>query len=212
MTDHQDFQLLESFGLIEGTYLVYEEHFNRLSRSAAHFSFSLNTAAVQAALDNLKTRHPSGSWKVRLLVNKDGTFHVEIEEMKRLAKSLAFSLAKEPIDSASPFLYYKTTKREIYDKHQSKRPGVFDTLLWNVNEEITEFTIGNAVAEIGGNLYTPPIECGLLAGTFRSRLLKEGLIQERKIQLSELNSCSSFWLVNSVRGWVPIEPEKRFLL
>ena len=49
---------------------------------------------------------------------------------------------------------------------------VFDVLLWNEDGELTEFTNGNIVLEIDGTLWTPPIDSGLLAGTYRERLIK----------------------------------------
>jgi para-aminobenzoate synthetase/4-amino-4-deoxychorismate lyase len=79
-----------------------------------------------------------------------------------------------------------------------------DLLLWNENDELTEFTIGNLVVEINGELFTPPIFCGSLAGTFRAHLLKTGEIKERVIRKDELGKCSKLFLVNSVRKWVEV--------
>ena len=85
---------------------------------------------------------------------------------------------------------------------------VFDVLLWNDQNEITEFTIGNAVVELEGKLYTPPVHCGLLAGTFREKLLKEGVVEERIIYVDELKTCSNIYLINSVRQWIPVKLRK----
>lgn len=54
-------------------------------------------------------------------------------------------------------------------------------------------------------LYTPPVECGLLAGTFREHLLKEGKIKERTLTKSDLKICTNIWLINSVRKWVEVQ-------
>jgi len=82
-----------------------------------------------------------------------------------------------------------------------------DLLLWNENDELTEFTIGNLVVELDGNLFTPPISCRLLAGTFRSYLLETGQVHERVIRKDELSKCAKVFLVNSVRKWVMINPK-----
>jgi para-aminobenzoate synthetase/4-amino-4-deoxychorismate lyase len=55
--------------------------------------------------------------------------------------------------------------------------------------------------ELDGQLWTPPINSGLLAGTFRGELLKQGQIQERVITVEEFQRSSQIWLINSVRGW-----------
>ena len=52
---------------------------------------------------------------------------------------------------------------------------------------------------------TPPVECGLLAGTLRGALIEEGQIVERRMSIGELRLASRFWLINSVRGWMEAE-------
>ncbi|MFN8412990.1 MAG: aminotransferase class IV [Anaerolineales bacterium] len=112
-------------------------------------------------------------------------------------------LAELPIDSENIFLYHKTTIREMYPS--SSNTSFDDVLLYNERGEITEFTIGNVVTEINGQLWTPPISCGLLAGTFRKHLLETEKIKERIIYKEELPQCSKIYLVNSVRKWVEVE-------
>jgi para-aminobenzoate synthetase/4-amino-4-deoxychorismate lyase len=90
-------------------------------------------------------------------------------------------------------------QREMYPSI----PAAFDdVLLYNENGELTEFTIGNLIAEMDGKLFTPPISCGLLAGTYRSHLLETGKIKEHVVHIDELRKCSNLFLVNSVRKWV----------
>ena len=79
-------------------------------------------------------------------------------------------------------------------------------LLWNEVGELTETTIGNLVLDLDGRLVTPPVACGLLPGTFRAQLLEDGTVVEQVVSRSDLDRAVSVWLVNSVRGWVPIIP------
>ena len=48
---------------------------------------------------------------------------------------------------------------------------------------------------------TPPIEAGLLAGTYRTVLLREGRLAERPVTPDELRGAEELALVSSVRGW-----------
>ena len=77
-------------------------------------------------------------------------------------------------------------------------------LLWNEDGELTEFTIGNFVAEIDGARWTPPRSCGLLAGVFRGEVLENGQIRERVLRRDELVRATRTWLINSVREWVEV--------
>ena len=74
-------------------------------------------------------------------------------------------------------------------------------MLWNEKDELTESCIANIVVEIDGGLYTPPVDCGLLAGTFRAWLLDQGKIEERRLKIGDLARCSKIHLINSVRKW-----------
>ena len=58
------------------------------------------------------------------------------------------------------------------------------------------------VARIAGELVTPPVSCGLLAGTFREELLSRGTICERVITVAELERSEELYLVNSVEQWM----------
>jgi para-aminobenzoate synthetase/4-amino-4-deoxychorismate lyase len=66
---------------------------------------------------------------------------------------------------------------------------------------LTEVTIGNLVVELNGKLFTPPVSCGLLPGTFRAHLVETGQVTERVIRVEELKKCTKIFLVNSVRKW-----------
>ena len=113
--------------------------------------------------------------------------------------------AKEPIDSKNMFLYHKTTYREVYKSARKDLPDCDDVLLYNEHGELTEFTIGNLVVEMGSKIFTPPVSCGLLAGTFRAHLLEIGKVKERVIRVEELKDCTKVFLVNSVKRWREVE-------
>ena len=109
-----------------------------------------------------------------------------------------------PVQSENEFLFHKTTMREIYDEARNRFPDSPDVLLWNERGELTETTTGNLVIEMEGQLFTPPVICGLLPGTFRRQLIEEGAITENVIHRSDLDRTSAIWMINSLRGWVPL--------
>jgi len=76
-------------------------------------------------------------------------------------------------------------------------------LLWNEDGHITETTIANVIVNMDGELFTPPVDCGLLGGTYREYMLNVGQVKERKIKVSEITSSTEIMLVNSVRGAYP---------
>jgi len=105
------------------------------------------------------------------------------------------------VDTEDVRLFHKTTDREVYEQARRSAPHVDDVILWNRAGQVTESTIANIVVELAGRKVTPPVACGLLAGTFRAELLARGEIEERMVTIEELRTASRVWLVNSVQGW-----------
>ena len=199
------FELLETILWEQGAYVLRGRHLDRLLDSAAYFGYPLQLSDLEDALE-AGTRHwDSAPRRVRLLAAQDGLLRLESEPLKPLpGLPLPVSLAKTPVSKRDPFLCHKTTHRAIYEAHRRGHPECFDVLLWNEEEELTEFTIGNLVLEDRGVLWTPPRECGLLAGVLRGELLAAGRIQERVLRFDDLKTAQGLWLMNSVRGLIPV--------
>ncbi len=199
----EHFQLLETIGLHDGQFSVLELHLKRVAQSASYFNFKLPLQTIKSQLLKLTKTHQKGSWKVRLLVESTGKFSIDTSPVEK-NNSTKITLAEKPINKDNYFLYHKTTNRKVYEEHVVENPAILDVLLWNENEEITEFTIGNVVVEMNGELFTPPVKCGLLPGTYRDKLLREGTIKEKIILKKDLTNRSKIWLINSVRHWVEV--------
>nr|MBA3573052.1 aminotransferase class IV [Pyrinomonadaceae bacterium] len=90
----------------------------------------------------------------------------------------------------------------VYDKALAERPDCDDVILWNERGEVSESSVANVVLPVDGELFTPPQNSGLLAGTFRDQLLADRKIRERVILVSEIKQATSFYLINSVNKWM----------
>jgi para-aminobenzoate synthetase/4-amino-4-deoxychorismate lyase len=141
--------------------------------------------------------------RVKIILDKNGNLTSEVKEFDLQNKVFNICLANQPVDSNNIFLFHKTTHREVYEKSTQK--GFEDVLLFNEKDELTEFTIGNLVVELNGDFFTPPISCGLLAGTFREYLLETGKIKEKIIYKDEIKNFEKIYLINSLRKWVEIK-------
>jgi para-aminobenzoate synthetase / 4-amino-4-deoxychorismate lyase len=190
-------------------YVLLDLHLARLQDSAVYFDFPLDIGKVQNKLEKFVASFDDKDHRIRLLVNEEGSVDVEAMAFPPpgSADLLKVCLSKEPIDSKDVFLYHKTTNRVVYERARALSPGFYDVLLWNERREVTETSIANLVVELDGVLFTPPVSCGLLPGTYRSWLLSQGRVTERVIRLDELKKCSQFYLVNSVRGKIKVEIE-----
>lgn len=204
--DWPSFALLETLRLDGDGYALLERHLQRLLESAAYFGYPVTPAAARAALEQQRRTAGPGPQRVRLLAAADGTLTTSAEPLAPPAASpQPVALAAAPVSRHDRFLFHKTTQRVVYEQHRAGHPGCFDVLLWNAESELTEFTTGNLVLELDRQRWTPPLDCGLLAGTLRAALLDEGLIAERVLHRADLLRATGIWLINSVRGWVPVQ-------
>ena len=78
-----------------------------------------------------------------------------------------------------------------------------DVILFNERGEITETTISNLFLEIDGELLTPDLSAGLLAGTFRQHLLDSGRARTACLRIEDLQRAQQIFTGNSVRGLIP---------
>jgi para-aminobenzoate synthetase/4-amino-4-deoxychorismate lyase len=199
-----DFQLLETMlWEPEAGFFLLDEHLQRLGKSAAYFDIPLDAYATFQGLEDVAETLKPVPHRIRLLVSRDGNSEIQTFPLKRdeSGVSMLAAIAKKPVDSRDIFLFHKTTYRETYKKAKADFPDCDDVILWNEKGEITESTIANVVIRKNGRLITPPVECGLLDGTFRAHLLKSGEIEEGAVSIEDLKAADEVFLVNSVRKW-----------
>ena len=224
-----EFELLETLlWRLDGGFFLLSRHLARLQASADYFGFTVREDVIRASLAAAVAGGETTA-RVRLRVNRQGETSCEVSVManapppwpllppvakapdeagiaRNPAQLLKLAIATAPVDSSDVFLFHKTTRRQMYDEalQEARRriPGCADVLLHNRHGEVTETTICNVIAEMDGQLLTPSLSCGLLAGTLRAELLDRGIVQEAYITLDDLRTrVSRLWLVNSVRGW-----------
>ncbi|AXN36986.1 aminodeoxychorismate synthase component I [Peribacillus butanolivorans] len=193
------YQLLESIKLEDGQYFLLDEHIDRMMQSAGYFDYKFSETELRNKLQKYADSHYDSMQKVRVLLFENGDFEVSGQIIKTMEAEISAIIAESPISTENPFLYHKTTNRVVYEKFQTRHPEFYDVLLWNEQGYITEFTNGNVVVKINGDLFTPPVESGLLAGTFRQELLRKKEIKEKLITKADLHNAEEVWFINSVR-------------
>ncbi len=222
-----EFRLIETMATHQGRIVRQERHLERMRQSADYFGLPFPEAEIRATLAAAASGEPR---RLRLLLGGDGSFSLEhkplglvgsespdpasdpasetaadlTSETDPLARPLPVVLAELPVLSSDRFLFHKTTHRDVYDTRAAGRHHVFDVLLRNERDELTEFTRGNLVVELEGRLVTPPLEAGLLPGCFRAELLDRGVVREQVLRPGHLEQATRIWFINSARRWLRV--------
>ena len=206
------FDLLETllFEPEEGYYLL-DRHLARLAASARYFGFTWRGEVVRRVLDAtadglVAAAGPGdGAHRVRLTVGRNGRAQATTARLEQAgAAPLIAAVDGEPVNSEEVLVYHKTTLRQPFAEALSRHPGCGEVILQNERGELTECTIGNLVVVRGGRALTPPVTCGLLAGTYRAELLERGELTEAVLEVGDLAAAESLYTINSVRRWVPL--------
>ena len=201
------FSLLETLlWTQEEGFFLQEKHISRILDSAAYFDFPITNEKLRDYLEQISSAFFMPQ-RVRVLLDQAGNLRHKSRpfEMIQVHQALKVCLANSPVDSSNVFLFHKTTQREVYESARKGFEELDDVLLYNELGELTEFTIGNLVVELNGQLLTPPISCGVLAGTLRAHLLETGQVLERTITTDQLSKCTKIFRVNSIRRWQRVE-------
>lgn len=196
-----EFALLETLlWTPEEGHALLDEHLQRLADSAEYFGINCDPADVSRQLAEA-VAGADGPRRLRLLLYRDGRCEIRAIPLDAVPERPRVGLARTPVDASDPLLFHKTTRREVYEQARRERPDCDDVILWNSAGELTETSIANLVLELDGRLLTPALDCGLLPGTLRRRLLAEGRIAEARLSRDDLRRATRVWLINSVRGW-----------
>ena len=197
-TQQQDFRLIETMrGTPDGIYML-DGHLARLQNSADYFGFVCDLHAIKAELAALRVDHPV---KVRLTLARDGRVDIEVTEIPSNPSPQPIMLTPKAVDTQQPWLYHKTTCREVYDAASSQVPDECEAVLVNSAGFVTESVIANVVYQLDGKLFTPPVDDGLLPGVLRTAEVSAGNVVERSLQISQVDEVERWFLVNTLRGW-----------
>jgi para-aminobenzoate synthetase/4-amino-4-deoxychorismate lyase len=206
-----DFMLFESLLFSRGNFRCLREHRRRLFASARHFGIPVEGNAWKRTVRKIRNKLAAKrrrSFKARIFCSKSGKLSWDRERISpvKTVTPATVRLCGKPVDPGNPFLFHKTTLRPWYAKDMDdiRAKKVFDVIHVNKRGELTEGAISNLFVKINGKLFTPPVECGLLPGVLRGRLLKTGTCREKILRREDIKNAEAVFCGNSVRGLVKV--------
>ncbi len=199
-----EFALLETLLWRPKThYFLLDRHLDRLLASARYFGFPLEADKIVDALERRAAGFEPVRHRVRLVAHRDARLEITAESWRCSGpETWTVVLDDRPVDDTDPFLFHKTTSRGLYSQALERHPEADEVVLWNARGELTEATRANLVLKLGDDWLTPPVDCGLLAGTYRAELLQRGRIREQRLDVAALYEAEEVVLINSLRGWI----------
>jgi len=194
--------------LWQGAFYLLELHLQRLKKSCNYFTIPLNEKKLIQEIFSLQSNFEEGKrYRVRAKVNLEGKIELDYQILEEIKLPVKVKLSKKRIDPEDKFLYHKTTIRRFYDEERriALREGFFEVIFLNCYNQVCEGAITNIFLLRKGNMFTPPIECGLLPGILREKLIEEKKVKEKVIFLNDLLEAEKVFVGNSVRGLMEVD-------
>ncbi|MCM8528714.1 MAG: aminodeoxychorismate synthase component I [Lentisphaeraceae bacterium] len=183
----------------------FEDHINRLQDTCEYFLIPFNRTEVLGVLNQrmfeLKSKEPH---RVRLAIKLDGTIDLKVIPLEYAGwdkKSIKIKISDQKTDSTSPYQYHKTDYREQYNSEYKTalEEGYDEVIFFNEKGELSEGAITNIFICKDKQWFTPPIESGILNGTWRKNLIKPLNAKEKDLTIDDLKEADDIIIGNSVK-------------
>jgi len=185
-----------------GVIFAWEEHWERLGKSASALHMVLNFRKDHVLSEIRRTVSAyrsivggSGELYIRFQVTRGaGAIGLDIALADKadfvmlvqpcpeippavasagLRLSVATSLRRNPVQSLDPSWKTGNYLNNLLCLREARARGADDVLILNLAGEVTEASVANVMFARGGHLVTPPLSSGILGGITRSVVLKE---------------------------------------
>jgi branched-chain amino acid aminotransferase len=160
--------------------------------------------------------------RVNIVRNKGGLFegpHVERDfdlvaftaNLNQWPDAVRLGVVRDARHAASPFAGTKVTSwifnLNLYER--AREQGFDEVVLLNERGEVSECTSANIFAVVGGQVWTPPLTSGCLAGITRELLLEEVrlddiMVGEHALTLDDLRRADEVFITSTTRDILPV--------
>jgi para-aminobenzoate synthetase / 4-amino-4-deoxychorismate lyase len=200
------FDLFETMLSREGVVALLHAHVARLTKSARWFGFGIDIDAIVRDVRRRAAMLGAAPHRLRLSLRADGVHALESAPLAPLPPLPTVVLSPHRVPADDPRAHHKTTARALYDRELARvaAAGHFDAVFLNIAGRVAEGARTNVILELDGTLVTPPLEDGVLDGVMRRRLLAQGHVRERSVDLADLRRAERIFVSNALRGLIEV--------
>jgi len=207
------FGLIETLRSVDGSAPLLKLHQERLARSWPAFFAgrppSLAQLAGKAIEESTRVVGQSVLVRVEFTGAPGGKPEASIEArpLRKPPKDVTLAIATRPRREPPEQRLHKSSDRAWADELAVS--GAFETLFWDEEHGLLEGTRTNLFVLRDRTLSTPPIECGLVPGVVRARLLQVAAsleldVEERPLSPADLKRARGLFLTGSGVGIVAV--------
>ena len=190
------FKLITTGKISQKSLLFEDQHLERLIKASRYFAYPFDPEDLKQKIEEeCQACDSHQDYRLRISLNKSGEIELSRQILTPLSPTFCQArLCLQEADLNQSFTYFKTTHRPHLNL------GEQEIIYHNAAGELLETSIGNLVLKIGGKLYTPPTNLGILPGIYRQHLLEGGQVEEKVLTLKDLAQAEAIYGCNAVRG------------
>lgn len=218
--------LFTTLRIYDGHPFAFERHWKRLETDAHRIQMPLpydREPVRQHLYGLLEANHVSqGAARIYFVFNRTGFWSSdepfpEVDlimysaGLPTYSEAACLSIAEHGRYSASSLAGTKVISwlANVWSLDQARRRGFDEVILLNERGEVAECTAANVFCAIGGQVLTPPLSSGCLAGVTRSVLLeiapRAGIeMREQVLRPEDLRKAEEIFISSTTRELLPV--------
>jgi branched-chain amino acid aminotransferase len=217
--------IYEVIRVYEGKFFGWNEHFERLEKSAESLSMNISSAlpTLRQNAEKLARAFGKRNSVIRMIITRGvGALHIDPGSCTKPTVVMAVweyqssyrppairvmipKVRRNHLRSMSPAIKSGNYLNNVMAFSEAKNAGFDDALFLNLSNELAELTTSNIGWISKGEIYTPALEVGILKGVTREFLLRTGRkvheVQWCDRQISEMDEI---FALSTLKEIVPI--------
>jgi Branched-chain amino acid aminotransferase/4-amino-4-deoxychorismate lyase len=198
--------VFETMAVVNGKVIFADRHLQRIQKGLAALEINEPKELVNYFQEE-DNEYPNGVKKVavsadNIIINYRDNPYTKAD----YERGFKLEIAKVRRNETSPFTYVKSLScgDNIILKRQALKRGIDEVVFLNSRGEFSEGAVTNIFFAKGDQIYTPPVECGLLPGTMREWILAEFAVKEQVINQQDIVKFDEMFVTNSLLGIMPV--------
>lgn len=212
--------VFETLKVVQGRCFALTRHLQRLHRSATGLGLPpLDPEYIRTGIDEVLRDAPDGIGRLRITASSGPgpmgsarggggpTIVIAHQPAPNWPATTAVAVSPWPRNERSPLVGLKTTSyaENVCALEHAHRLGADEAVMANLAGDLCEGTGSNVFAVIGGELVTPTLDAGCLAGITRALVVEWCGAVERDVPLAALADAEEVFITSSTRDVHPVD-------
>jgi len=194
--------IFETIKTIDGAPIALGRHMRRALKSSFELGITLpDEEFMRTEISRTIQENPYPIGRLRICFGQD-LFVISHDSYSELAEPAQLNFYSETVRNDIHKMFPYDSRFAIIEA--AKNEGFHDSILFNLQNEITETAVANLVLLIDGEWCTPPITAGILPGVMRAIAIEECGVKVRTIHISEIPEVESAFMLSSLRIAQPV--------